>query len=83
MGDINAKVGECEKSSITGGFGLGNRNDAGECLMEFCEEKNLKIMNTCFNQPKRRLYTWTSPDGKTRNQIDYILCSQSGAAVYT
>ena len=83
MEDMNAQVGEGKRSSITGGFGLGIRNDAGERLMEFCDENNLKIMNTCFNQPKRRLYTWTSPDGKTRNQIDYILCSQSGAAVYT
>ena len=45
-------------------------------LIEFCQEKALVIANTLFQQHKRRLYTWTSPDGQHRNQIDYILCSQ-------
>ena len=44
--------------------------------MEFCQENTLVIVNTLFQQHKRRLYTWTSPDGQHRNQIDYILCSQ-------
>ena len=44
--------------------------------MEFCQENALVIANTLFQQHKRRLYTWTSPDGQQRNQIDYILCSQ-------
>ena len=44
--------------------------------MEFCQENALVITNTLFQQHKRRLYTWTSPDGQHRNQIDYILCSQ-------
>ena len=43
---------------------------------EFCEENALVITNTLFQQHKRRLYTWTSPDGQHQNQIDYILCSQ-------
>ena len=43
---------------------------------EFCQENSLVIVNTLFQQHKRRLYTWTSPDGQYRNQIDYILCSQ-------
>jgi hypothetical protein len=73
MGDMNAKVGESEKSKSTGTHGLGIRNDAGERLIEFCEENDMKIMNTFFKQPKRRLYTWTSPDGVSRNQIDYII----------
>ena len=45
-------------------------------LLEFCQEKALVIANTIFQQHKRRLYTWTSPDGQYQNQIDYILCSQ-------
>ena len=45
-------------------------------LIEFCQENILAIANTLFQQHKRRLYMWTSPDGQYRNQIDYILCSQ-------
>ena len=51
-------------------------NEAGQRLKEFCQENALVITNTLFQQHKRRLYTWTSPDGQHRNQIDYILCSQ-------
>jgi len=75
MGDMNAKVGEGTSSQAMGRFGLGERNDAGDRLIEFCEINNLGLMNTFFPQPKRRLYTWTSPDGKHRNQIDYIMCN--------
>ena len=59
-----------------GKFGLGVRNEVGQRLIEFCQENALIIPNTLFQQDKRRLYTWTSPDGQHRNQIDYILCSQ-------
>ena len=52
------------------------RNEAGQRLIEFCQENALVIANTLFQQHKRRLYTWTSPDGQHQNQIDYILCSQ-------
>ena len=52
------------------------RNEAGQRLIEFCQENALIIANTFFQQHKRRLYTWTSPDGQHQNQIDYILCSQ-------
>ena len=51
-------------------------NEAGQRLIEFCQENALVIANTLFQQHKRRLYTWTSPDGQHQNQIDYILCSQ-------
>ena len=51
-------------------------NEAGQRLIVFCQENTLVIANTLFQQHKRRLYTWTSPDGQHRNQIDYILCSQ-------
>ena len=57
-------------------MGLGVKNEAGQRLIEFCQENALVIENTLFQQHKRRLYTWTSPDGQHRNQIDYILCSQ-------
>ena len=57
-------------------FGLGVQNEAGQRLTEFCQEKTLVIPNTFFQQHKRRLYTWTSPDGQHGNQIDYILFSQ-------
>ena len=52
------------------------RNEAGQRLIEFCQENALVIANTLFQQHKKRLYTWTSPDGEHQNQIDYILCSQ-------
>ena len=76
IGDINAKVGSQETPGVTGKFGLGMRNEAGQRLIEFCQENALVIANTLFQQHKRRLYTRTSPDGQHRNQIDYILCSQ-------
>ena len=58
-----------------GGF-KGIQNEAGQRLIEFCQENALVITNTLFQQRKRRLYTWTSPDGQHWNQIDYILCSK-------
>ena len=73
IGDWNAKVGSQETSGVTGKFGLGIWNKAGQRLIEFCQENALVIVNTLFQQHKRRLYTWTSPDGQYRNQIDYIL----------
>ena len=65
-----------KKRHAKGKFGLGIRNEAGQRLIEFCKENALVIANTLFQQHKRRLYTWTSPDGQHRNQTDYILCSQ-------
>ena len=76
IGDWNAKVGSQETLGVTGKFGLGVQNEAGQRLIEFCQENTLIIANTLFQQHKRRLHTWTSPDGQHRNQIDYILCSQ-------
>ena len=75
--DWNAKVGNQETPGVTGKFGLGVRNEAGQRLIEFCQENALVIANTLFQQHKRRHYTWMSPpDCQYRNQIDYILCSQ-------
>ena len=59
-----------------GKFGLGVQSGAGQRLIDLCQENTLDIANTLFQQHKRRLYTWTSPDGQHQNQIDYILCSQ-------
>ena len=76
IGDWNAKVGSQEIPGVTGKFGLGVWNEAGQRLKEFCQENALVIANTLFQKHKRRLYTWTSSDGQYRNQIDYILCRQ-------
>ena len=64
IGDWNAKVGSQETPGVTGKFGLGIWDEAGQRLIEFCQEKALVITNTLFQQNKRRLYTWTSPDGQ-------------------
>ena len=76
IGDWKAKLGSQETPRVTGKSGLGVQNEAGQKLIEFCQENALVIANTFFQQHKRRLYTWTSPDGQHQNQIDYILCSQ-------
>ena len=76
IGDWNAKVGSQETPGVTGKFGLGVQNKVGQRLIEFCQENALVIANTLFQQHKRRLYIWTSPDGQHRNQIDYILYSK-------
>ena len=76
IGDWNLKVGSQETPGKIGKFGLGVQNEAGQRLIEFCQENALVIANTLFQQHKRSLYTRTSPDGQHQNQIDYILCSQ-------
>ena len=76
IGDWNAKIESQEIPGVTGKFGLGVGNEAAKRLIEFCQEKALLIANTLFQQHKRRLYSWTSPDGWHQNQIDYILWSQ-------
>ena len=76
IGDWDAEVGSQEIPGVTGKFGLGVQNETGQRLIEFCQENALVIANTLLQQHKRRLYTWTSPHGQHRNQIDYILCSQ-------
>ena len=64
IGDWNGKVGSQQTSGVTGKAGLGVQNEAGQRLTEFCQENTLVIANTLFQQHKRRLYTWTSPDGQ-------------------
>jgi len=73
--NFNVKVGRREPSTVSsavGLYGLGEKNEAGEQLEDFCLEHEMALANTMFKQHPRRLYTWTSPDGNTRNQIDYI-----------
>ena len=76
IGDWNAKVGGQEIPEVMGKFGPAVQNEARQRLIEFCQENALVIANTLFQQHKRRLYTWTSPDVQHQKQIDYILCSQ-------
>ena len=76
IGDWNAKAGSQETPGVTGKFGLGVQNKAGQRIVEFCQENALIIANTLFQQHKRTLYIWTSPDSQFRNQINYILCSE-------
>ena len=64
IADWNAKVGSYETPGVIGQFGLGIRNEAGQRLIEFCQENALVIANTLFQQHKRRLCTWTSQDGQ-------------------
>ncbi|XP_068625267.1 craniofacial development protein 2-like [Battus philenor] len=77
LGDMNAKVGRREVKGTVGKYGLGERNDRGDRLVQFCQDQDFVIMNTYFQLPHRRLYTWTSPlhkpDRIVRNQIDYIM----------
>ena len=68
IGDWNAKVGSQETPGVTSKFGLGIWDEAGQRLIEFCQENALVIANTLFQQHKRSLYTWTSSDGQHGNQ---------------
>ena len=67
IGDWNVKVGSQETPGVTGKFGLGVQKEAGQRLIEFCQENALVIANTLFQQHKRRLYAWTSPDSQFQN----------------
>ena len=83
VGDWNAKVRSQEIPGVTGKFGLEIQNEAFQVLTEFCQENTLVIANTLFQQHKRNLYTWISPDVRLCNQIDYILCSRMMEKLYT
>ena len=73
IGDQNAKVGHQETPGVTGKFGLGVKNEAGKRVIEFYQQNTLVIANTLYQQHNGRLYTWTSPDGQYKNQIDILL----------
>ena len=78
MGDFNAKVGKRANSSetATGIFGLGTRNERGDTLVEWATSEKFKIMNTMFKKKPKRRWTWKSPDGTTKNEIDYVLTTK-------
>ena len=76
IGDWNAKSRKSSIPGVTCKFELGVQNEAGQSLIELCQMNTLVIVNTLFQQHKRRLYAWTSPDGQHRIQVDYILYSQ-------
>ena len=82
IGDWNAKVGNQEIPRVTGKFGLGGQNEAGQWLSQFYQENALGIANTLFQQHKRRLYTWTSPDGQHQNLIIFF-AAKDGEALYS
>ena len=83
IGNWNVKVRSQETPGVTGKFGLGVQNEAGQRIIEVCQENALVIANTLFKQHKRRLYPWTSPDDEHQNQTDYILCSQRWRSLYS
>ena len=86
IGDWNAKVGSQETPGVMGKFGLGVQNEAGQRLIEFCQENTLVIVNTLFPQDKRRLYTWTSPDDQMVNteiRLIIFFAAKDGEALYT
>ena len=76
IGSWDAKVASQKIPGVTGKFGLGVQNEAGQRPTEFCQENTLVIANTLFQQHKRQLYIWTSPDSQYRNQTHFILCNQ-------
>ena len=76
MGDWNASVGEGGQEKCVGQYGLGKRNERGDKLIEFCNGQELLITNTCFQQEKRRIYTWKAPGDGARYQLDYIMVRQ-------
>jgi len=81
--DWNAKVGSQETPGVTGIFGLRVWNEAGQRLIEFCQENALVIANTLFQQHKRRLYTWTSPDVNTKIRLIIFFAAKDGKALYS
>ena len=78
-GDFNTTIGTKTKEEdfkSMGAFGIGERNERGDRLIDFAEEHNLIIANILFQKPKNRYWTWESPDGETRIQIEFTLSSQ-------
>ena len=82
-GDWNAKVGSQETPGVTGKFGLAVQNEAGQRLIEFCQENAQVIANTVFQQHKRRLYTWTSLMVNTKIRLIIFFAAKDGEALYS
>ena len=83
IGDWKAEVGSQEIPGITGKFGHGIWNEAGQMLTEFCQENALVIANTLFQQHKKRLYTWTSPMANTKIRLIIFFLAKDGEALYS
>ena len=83
IGDWNAKVGSREISGVTGKFQLGVQNEAGQRLIEFCQENTLVIANTLFQQHKRRLYTRTSQMVNTKIRLIIFFSAKDGEPLYS
>ena len=75
-GDFNAKVGKGRHEDIVGSYGLGERDERGDKLIEWCTENSKVVMNNWFQHHPRRLWTWKGPRGNVKNQIDYITISR-------
>src|SRR6188768_1929770 len=73
MSDFNGKVGGNREEDIVGPFGLGSRNKNGQYVVDFCTRHKLHVTNTWFQQKISAQHPWVSPDGVTKNQIDYVL----------
>ena len=84
MGDFNAKIGEGEDRQCgIGPHGLGERNERGDLLANFCQANNLTVTNTLFQHRNSKKYTWISPGGKYKNQIDFILIDTAWKSTVT
>ena len=81
--DWKAKVGSQEIPGVTGKFGVGAQNEAGQRLIEFWQKNALVIENTLFQQQKRRLYTWTSPVVNTKIRLITFFAAKDGEALYS
>ena len=82
IGDRNATVESQEIHGVTGKFGIGVQNEAGQRLIEFCQENALVTANTLFQQHKRRLYTWTSPDSQSEIRLIIFFAAKDGEILY-
>ena len=83
IGDWNAKVGSQETPGVTGKFGLGIWNEAGQRLIEFCQENTLVIANTLFQQHKRRLYNGHHQMANTKIRLIIFFAAKDGEALYS
>ena len=83
IGDWNAKVGSQETPGVTGRFGLGVQNEAGQRLIEFCQENALVIANTLFHQHKRRLYNGHHQMVNTEIRLIIFFATKDGEALYS
>lgn len=76
MEDFNVKVGKERIGNIVGPFGIGEINECGEQLVDWCFENNLIISNTWFQNHPRKCWTWKNPEDRARNQIYFILIEE-------